>query len=158
VHYVRSGDFVLELLRESQNADEYAFALGALSHYAPDIDGHPAVNQAVALHYPKLRAKFGRSVRYADDHTYANLLASLSANKFDLTSAGLRGNILDFYADLTLPISTRKDPARWQILLTDLNQLQAATPAPAAADKPGLYRLRKKRFSKPKARKTYLRG
>ena len=32
VHYVRSGDFVLELLRQSQDANEYAFALGALSH------------------------------------------------------------------------------------------------------------------------------
>lgn len=54
-HYVRGGDFVLELLDESQNADEYAFALGALSHCVADIDGHPAVNEAVAIHYPKLR-------------------------------------------------------------------------------------------------------
>jgi len=69
VHYVRSGDFVLELVRESQNADEYAFALGALSHYVADIDGHPAVNQAVAIRYPKLRARFGWSVRYAQDKT-----------------------------------------------------------------------------------------
>ncbi|MGA3135304.1 MAG: zinc dependent phospholipase C family protein [Terracidiphilus sp.] len=69
VHYVRSGDFVLELLRESQDANEYAFALGALSHYTADINGHPAVNQAVAIHYPKLRAKYGGSVRYADDTT-----------------------------------------------------------------------------------------
>ncbi len=69
VHYVRSGDFVLELLLESQDANEYAFALGALSHYAADIAGHPAVNQAVAIEYPKLRAKFGSSVRYAQDKT-----------------------------------------------------------------------------------------
>ena len=69
VHYVRTGDFVIELLRQSQDADEYAFALGALSHYTADIDGHPAVNQAVALHYPKLRAKYGNSVRYAQDTT-----------------------------------------------------------------------------------------
>jgi Zinc dependent phospholipase C len=69
VHYVRSGDFVRELLLESQDVNEYAFALGALSHYAADIVGHPAVNQAVALAYPKLRAKFGKSVRYADDKT-----------------------------------------------------------------------------------------
>src|SRR6185437_14145475 len=69
VHYVRTGDFVLELLRQSQDANEYAFALGALSHYAADIDGHPAVNGAVALRYPKLRAKYGRSVRYAQDAT-----------------------------------------------------------------------------------------
>jgi len=69
VHYVRSGDFVRELLLESQDVNEYAFALGALSHYAADIDGHPAVNQAVAIEYPKLRAKFGKSVRYAQDKT-----------------------------------------------------------------------------------------
>lgn len=67
VHYVRSGDFVRELLLESQDVNEYAFALGALSHYAADIAGHPAVNQAVAIEYPKLRAKFGKSVRYAQD-------------------------------------------------------------------------------------------
>jgi hypothetical protein len=69
VHYVRSGDFVRELLLESQDVNEYAFALGALSHYASDIAGHPAVNQAVAIQYPKLRAKFGKSVRYAQDKT-----------------------------------------------------------------------------------------
>jgi hypothetical protein len=69
VHYVRSGDFVRELLGESQDANEYAFALGALAHYASDISGHPAVNQAVAIEYPKLRAKFGNSVKYAQDRT-----------------------------------------------------------------------------------------
>jgi len=69
VHYVRSGDFVRELLLESQDVNEYAFALGALSHYASDIAGHPVVNQAVAIEYPKLRAKFGKSVRYAQDKT-----------------------------------------------------------------------------------------
>jgi len=69
VHYVRSGDFVHELLLESQDVNEYAFALGALAHYASDIAGHPAVNQAVAIEYPKLRAKFGKSVRYAQDKT-----------------------------------------------------------------------------------------
>jgi hypothetical protein len=69
VHYVRSGDFVRELLLESQDINEYAFALGALSHYASDIAGHPAVNRAVALQYPKLRARYGKSVRYAQDKT-----------------------------------------------------------------------------------------
>ena len=69
VHYVRSGDFVHELLLESQDVDEYAFALGALSHYASDIAGHPAVNESVAIEYPKLRAKYGKSVRYAQDRT-----------------------------------------------------------------------------------------
>jgi Zinc dependent phospholipase C len=69
VHYVRSGDFVRELLLQSQDAKEYAFALGALAHYTSDIVGHPAVNQAVSIQYPKLRAKYGNSVRYAEDHT-----------------------------------------------------------------------------------------
>jgi hypothetical protein len=69
VHYVRSGDFVQQLLLQSQDANEYAFALGALAHYASDIAGHPAVNQSVAIQYPKLRAKYGNSVRYAEDHT-----------------------------------------------------------------------------------------
>jgi hypothetical protein len=333
VHYVRSGDFVLELLRQSQDADEYAFALGALSHYTADIDGHPAVNQAVALHYPKLRAKYGSSVRYAQDttahlktefgfdtlqvaknryasdqyhdfigfkvaqpllertflvvyglqmkdvlahedlavgsyrfsvsrlipemtkvalqthkkdlmretpdfakrkflyrlsrsdyerewgktyskpgfgtrvlsvllryipkvgpfkglgfnnptpqtedlyvksinatvdqyrvyleevhagtlvlpncdlddgkitkaaeytladETYASLLVRLAAQKFDGTSPQLRDNILEFYSDLSLPIETRKDPARWQSVLTDLNELKAMAPSPVA--------------------------
>jgi hypothetical protein len=69
VHYVRSGDFVRELLLECQDADEYGFALGALAHYVSDIDGHPAVNTAVAMRYPKLRAKYGNSIRYAQDRT-----------------------------------------------------------------------------------------
>src|SRR5580704_838920 len=69
VHYVRSGVFVRELLLQSQDANEYAFALGALAHYASDIAGHPAVNAAVAIQYPKLRAKYGNSVKYAQDHT-----------------------------------------------------------------------------------------
>jgi hypothetical protein len=69
VHYVRSGDFVRELILQSQDANEYAFALGALAHYTSDIAGHPAVNQAVSIQYPKLRAKYGDFVRYAEDHT-----------------------------------------------------------------------------------------
>ncbi len=67
-HYVRSGDFVRNLIRESQDLDEYAFALGALSHYAADNNGHAmAVNVAVPLLYPKLGRKFGKLVTYADD-------------------------------------------------------------------------------------------
>ena len=67
VHYVRSGDFVRELLLESQDFDEYAFALGALAHYTSDVAGHPAVNQSVSIEYPKLRARYGKFVRYAED-------------------------------------------------------------------------------------------
>jgi hypothetical protein len=67
-HYVRSGEFILNLIRDSQDLNEYAFALGALSHYAADNHGHPmAVNLAVPLFYPKLGRKFGKLVTYADD-------------------------------------------------------------------------------------------
>ena len=66
-HYVRSGDFILNLIAESSNLDEYAFALGALAHYSSDNMGHPAVNEAVAILFPKLRAKYGDRVTYADD-------------------------------------------------------------------------------------------
>ena len=304
VHYVRSGDFVRELLLQSQDANEYAFALGALAHYASDITGHPAVNQAVSIQYPKLRAKFGNSVRYAQDHTahlktefgfdmvqvaknryasqqyhdfigfqvskpllertfpivygvelkdalthedlavgsyrfaisrmipemtkialrthkkdgfktrlfaillrympkigpfkalafnnptaqtedlyfksinttvdqyrifleqvrtdslklanadldtgketkaaeysltdetYAKLLGQLAQRKFDLTSLDLRENILNFYSDLSLPLETKKDAARWQSVLTALDQLKLVTPVPILAANP----------------------
>ena len=64
-HYVRSGDFILNMIRESQDLDEYAFALGALAHYAADNNGHRmATNVSVPLLYPKLRLKFGNSVTY----------------------------------------------------------------------------------------------
>jgi zinc dependent phospholipase C len=67
-HYVRSGDFVMNMISESQDLNEYAFALGSLAHYAADTTGHPlAVNRAVAIQYPELQAKFGRNVTYADD-------------------------------------------------------------------------------------------
>lgn len=66
MHYVRTGDFVDALIRDAQDIDEYAFALGALGHYAADNSGHPlAVNRAVPLMYPKLRTRFGNTVTYA---------------------------------------------------------------------------------------------
>ncbi|HXA51455.1 MAG TPA: zinc dependent phospholipase C family protein [Candidatus Acidoferrum sp.] len=69
-HYVRSGDFIVNLVKEAQTLDEYAFALGALAHYAADTQGHSiAVNRAVAMEYPKLRRKYGDIVTYADDKT-----------------------------------------------------------------------------------------
>ena len=68
VHYVRSGDFVEALLAESNDIDEYAFSLGALAHYVADIVGHPVVNTAVAREFPKLGAKYGPIVTYAQDH------------------------------------------------------------------------------------------
>ena len=66
-HYVRSGDFVIALLDEATDINEYAFALGALAHYVSDTVGHPAVNVAVSREFPKLRARYGPSVTYVED-------------------------------------------------------------------------------------------
>jgi len=67
-HYVRSGDFVVALLRDAKDLNGYAFALGALAHYTADNDGHRlGTNLAVPLLYPKLRKKFGKSVTYGED-------------------------------------------------------------------------------------------
>jgi hypothetical protein len=67
VHYVRSGDFVEALLQDASDLNEYAFALGALSHYAADNSGHPTINRVVALEFPKLRRKYGDVVTYANN-------------------------------------------------------------------------------------------
>ncbi|HET9803782.1 MAG TPA: zinc dependent phospholipase C family protein, partial [Candidatus Acidoferrum sp.] len=88
VHYVRSGDFVEALLRDSHNIDDYAFALGALSHYVADNDGHRiATNHAVPLLYPKLRRKYGPVVVY-DENPAAHLKTEFG---FDVEQVA-RGN------------------------------------------------------------------
>jgi hypothetical protein len=67
-HYIRSGDFIEALLRDSENLNEYAFAIGAMAHYAADNSGHRlATNLAVPILYPKLKRKYGNAVTYEDD-------------------------------------------------------------------------------------------
>ena len=65
LHYEKTGAFVEAMLRDASDVDEYAFAIGALCHYASDDEGHLiAVNRAVPLMYPKLRRRFGDVVPY----------------------------------------------------------------------------------------------
>jgi zinc dependent phospholipase C len=67
-HYFRSGDFIFALLRDSSDLNEYAFALGAVAHYAADNEGHKiATNEAVPLLYPSLKRKYGNVVTYEDN-------------------------------------------------------------------------------------------
>ncbi len=97
VHYTRSGDFVLALLREAQDPNEYAFALGALAHYAADNLGHPiAVNRTVAMEYPKLARKYGPQVTYEDDRG-AHLKAEFG---FDVIQVARGLYASDAYHDL----------------------------------------------------------
>jgi hypothetical protein len=121
VHYVRSGDFVRELLRESQDANEFAFALGALAHYASDIAGHPAVNQSVSLEYPKLRAKYGISVKYAQDRT-AHLKTEFG---FDMVQVAKNRYAPQQYHDfigfqVSKPLLERVFPVVYGVELTDV--------------------------------------
>lgn len=70
LHYVRSGDFVEALIRDAKNPNEYAFALGAMSHYMADKYGHSmATNRNIPLIYPKLKKKFGDFITYDQAHT-----------------------------------------------------------------------------------------
>jgi Zinc dependent phospholipase C len=72
-HYVRSGDFIANLLRDARNANELAFALGALSHYIGDTVGHhDAINRATAIAFPKLEKKYGASIAY-DQNPHAHI-------------------------------------------------------------------------------------
>jgi hypothetical protein len=97
VHYVRSGDFVEALLHEAQDVDELAFALGALSHYAADNNGHPiAVNRAVPVEYPKLRARYGDAVTYAENPA-AHLKTEFG---FDVVQVALGNYASQDYHDL----------------------------------------------------------
>ena len=67
-HYFRSGDFIEALLRDSQNLNDYAFAIGAMAHYAADNSGHRiATNRSVPILYPELKKKYGDVITYEDD-------------------------------------------------------------------------------------------
>ena len=64
-HYVRAGEFVNNLIRDSRTVNEYAFALGALSHYVGDNDGHRyATNLSTPIEFPSLGKKYGPIVTY----------------------------------------------------------------------------------------------
>jgi len=66
-HYVRAGDFVAWMLRNASTINEYAFAMGALSHYVGDSIGHSeAINPSTAIEFPKLEKKYGRKVTYGE--------------------------------------------------------------------------------------------
>jgi zinc dependent phospholipase C len=95
-HYFRSGDFILSLLRNSQNVNEYAFALGAIAHYAADNSGHRlATNVAVPLLYPELKKKYGPVVT-SEDNPIAHIKTEFS---FDVLQVAKGHYAPDSYHD-----------------------------------------------------------
>ncbi len=96
LHYVKSGDFVAAMLSGAQDVNEYAFAIGALCHYASDHEGHAvAVNKAVPLIYPKMRQKFGDVVTY-DNAPKQHILVEFA---FDVLLVAHGGYKLQAYHD-----------------------------------------------------------
>src|SRR5271165_5874066 len=120
-HYVRSGDFVMNLLKEASDLNEYAFALGALAHYSSDNCGHPTINQAVAIEFPKLREKYGKEVTYEDspkDHIRVEF-------GFDVTQVAKNRYTSDRYHDfigfeISKPLLERAFQDTYGIPLTDV--------------------------------------
>jgi hypothetical protein len=120
-HYVRSGDFIVNLLKESSDLDEYAFALGALAHYSADNCGHPTINQAVGLEFPKLRKKYGNIVTY-EDNPKAHIRTEFG---FDVTQVAKRRYTSDAYHDfigfeISKPVLERAFQDTYGIPLTDI--------------------------------------
>jgi Zinc dependent phospholipase C len=94
-HYVRSGDFIVNLLKEASDVNEYAFALGALAHYSADNCGHPTINQVVGIEFPKLAKKFGKEVTY-EDNPKAHIRTEFG---FDVTQVAKNRYTSDRYHD-----------------------------------------------------------
>jgi hypothetical protein len=85
-HYVRSGDFIRALIEESRDINDYAFALGALSHYSADIQGHSlGVNRAVPLLYPRLRRRYGDIMTW-EDSPYAHVLTEFAFDTLEVVA------------------------------------------------------------------------
>jgi hypothetical protein len=120
-HYVRSGDLVVNLLKEASNVDEYAFALGALAHYSADNCGHPTINKVVGIEFPKLRKKYGDVVTYEDnpkDHIRTEF-------GFDVTQVAKNRYTSDSYHDfigfeISKPVLERAFQDTYNIPLSDV--------------------------------------
>jgi hypothetical protein len=94
-HYVRSGDLVVNMVNQAADINEYAFALGALAHYSADNCGHPTVNRAVGIEFPKLRKKYGDVVTY-EDNPKAHIRVEFG---FDVTQVAKNRYTSDAYHD-----------------------------------------------------------
>ncbi len=120
-HYVRSGDFVVNLLKDATDLNEYAFALGALAHYSADNTGHPTVNQAVGIEFPKLEKKYGKVVTYEDDPK-AHIRTEFG---FDVTQVAKNRYTSDSYHDfigfeISKPVLERAFQDTYSIPLSDV--------------------------------------
>ena len=120
-HYVRSGDFVVNMIHEASDLNEYAFALGTLAHYSSDIIGHPSINKAVAVQFPKLRKNYGDEVTY-EDSPKAHIRTEFG---FDMTQVAKNRYTSDRYHDfigfeVSKPVLERAFQDTYGIPLSDV--------------------------------------
>ena len=102
-HYVRSGDFIAWLFRNAQTIDEYAFAIGALSHYLGDSIGHSeAINPITAIEFAKLKRKFGSSVTY-DQSPHGHIRTEFAFDVDELSDAAFAPPAYLRYIGLSVP-------------------------------------------------------
>lgn len=103
-HYVRTGDFVANLIRDSRNIDELAFALGALSHYVGDSIGHhDAVNPSTAIEFPNLEQKYGSAVTY-DQSPHGHVRTEFAFDIDQLSKRRIAPSAYLNYVGLKVPI------------------------------------------------------
>jgi hypothetical protein len=120
-HYVRSGDFIVNLLKEASDVNEYAFALGALAHYSADNSGHPTINQVVGIEFPRLERKYGKVVTY-EDNPKAHIRTEFG---FDVTQVAKNRYTSDAYHDfigfeISKPVLERAFLDTYAIPLSDV--------------------------------------
>ena len=86
-HYVRTGDFIDWMFHHAHTIDEYAFAIGALSHYLGDTIGHSqAINPATAEEFANLKRKYGPSVTYGES-PHGHIRTEFAFDVEELTNA-----------------------------------------------------------------------
>ena len=128
-HYVRTGDFVMRLLGDARNVNEYAFALGALSHYVGDNVGHhDAINPSTAISFPKLKKKFGQAVTY-DENPHAHVRTEFAFDIDQLSRHRLAPGAYLRFIGLRVPVHllAQAFEETYSIRLADL--LRAGRPA-----------------------------
>ena len=109
------------MIEEASDLNELAFALGALSHYSADNQGHPTINKVVAIEFPKLRRKFGGEVTFEDDPK-AHIRTEFG---FDMTQVAKNRYTSDRYHDfigfeVAKPLLERTFQKTYSIPLSDV--------------------------------------
>ena len=122
LHYVRSGEFVQQLLREANSPDELAFALGALSHYVGDSLGHSiATNNAVPVEFPNLRQQYGSWVTYDEDpHAHVQAEFAFDVNQISKGRFAPVAYLESVGLEVPLPLLARSFQKTYGIPLRDV--------------------------------------